>query len=887
MTSKNQLAYAVKLALFAGAASAVTAPTFAADSVEDVERIEVTGSRIKRTDMENASPVVVVSAEEIAARGFSTAQDVLDALTQNSGGSLTQQESFGFTPAASGVNLRGVGLGRSLTLIDGKRVPKYPFAAGGADNFTDTANIPAGAIERIEVLTTGASAIYGSDAMGGVINIILKKEVEDTIVKLYGSTTDDGGKETGKISILSGVSGEDGRMLFFLEHENRNKLMASDRGFLGSDLGDGHPRGNYSSYGASLRNADGDVVKTLSAEECAERGFQWTGSNCGFNRSSMRQLLPDADRTSLMLKFNKELGSDHELYSRVDYTHSNVANRVEAMPLDDYLFTVNGGQVTVTPDVANSSLSQSYDQATAFNGDFVGLADGEYYYTRRAVEFGPRASDFTTNNFTLLTGIKGYLGDYEYDTSWSFSRQKVDREGSGYATVDGYFKYLTSCENGCSQLLAVTDEQVAMAAFQPMKKGESSMVSWNAGISGDLFDLDAGTVQFAAGLEMNKEWFFDRSDSFSINGEVLSTGGAAGEGSRKQYAAYTEVAVPVMENLTATLAGRYDHYDDASDVGGAFSPQVAIEYRPMEDLLLRALWAETFRAPDMQRLFGEPTRGFVSDVVDFQSCAQDGIGFDACATNEDYRITSVNSISGPNNELEEETGENWNLGVVYNLNGLDISVDVWNVEIENIVSDLSVSDVFEKHEIYGNLIDRDPVTGRVTVNTQAMNLARQEVAGVDLSLGYLLDTAALGSFKFKLEGTYNSKWEEQVAEGFEVTNELARGGIPRWRANFSTRWAPTDTLSTTVLVKFIDEHKAANYYKFGTQPDYSLRVAEHFEVNWNVTYDVLDSVTLAAGINNLFDEGPEVDNTLGWPFYDSSYYSPVGREFYASAELRF
>lgn len=160
MSTQTAVAKAIRFSLFAFVSTSIPTMVYAADdaqATEQVERIEVTGSRIKRTDMENASPVVVMSAADIEKGGFNSVQDVLGNLSQNSGGSMTQQEVHGFTPAASSVNLRGVGAGRVLTLINGKRVPKYPFGAGGTDSFVDTANIPLGAIERIEILTTGAS----------------------------------------------------------------------------------------------------------------------------------------------------------------------------------------------------------------------------------------------------------------------------------------------------------------------------------------------------------------------------------------------------------------------------------------------------------------------------------------------------------------------------------------------------------------------------------------------------------------------------------------------------------------------------------------------------------------------------------------------------------
>lgn len=893
MMSKTRIANAVRWTLFAGASFAVASPVMAADDGADLERIEVTGSRIKRTDMESASPLVVISSEDIASQGFNSTQDVLDSLTQNSGGSLTQQESFGFTPAASGVNLRGAGLGRTLTLIDGKRVAKYPFAAGGTQNFTDTSNIPVGAIERIEILTTGASAIYGSDAMGGVINIILKKNVEDTIINAYVSDTDHGGRATNKISLVTGSSDDNSSMLLFVEHEKRDRLKASDRWSLGSDLAWDHRAGSYSGYGASLweskvTSATGRDQFVATSDNCTDLGFIESNGVCSYNRAGDRQLLPDQERTSLMVKFTNELSDNHQLFGRVDYTHATVEQRIEAMAIgDDFLFNVSGNDVTLSSK-ARPELSKTYDKATAFGGDFAGQGDGTYYYRRRAAEFGPRAGDFTTDNFSAVFGLQGYLtDDIGYETSWSLSRQRIDKEESGYATINGYFDYLNSCVNGCSQLDAISQDQLDMASYQPYQKGQSTLVSWTFGINGDLFELDAGTVQYAAGIEMNREWFYDRSDVFSQRGEILTTGGSSGQGSRKQYAGYAELSIPVVDKLTATLAGRYDYYDDASDVGGAFSPQVALEYRPVNELLLRALWAKTFRAPDMQRLFGEPTTAY-ANITDFQQCALDGVDSVACAKDPSNTI-SANVIAGANPDLEEEKGENWNLGLVYNPGNFDVSVDWWHVEIDNIVTALGASYVMQKHDKYANMIDRDAVTGEVTINTQAINLSNRTLEGVDMAVGYTLDTAAAGTFKFRLEGSYQSKWEEQLDASSPVESSFYEGGIPRWRANFTTKWMPTDDLAITAMVKYIADHKGAYASEFfGKATDFDTRVDAHTEVNTNIAYNLTDNVKVAAGVNNLFDAKPEVDNTYKqWPFFDSGYYNPIGREFYASAELRF
>lgn len=383
MTTQTTVARAVRFSLLALVSTSLSPLVFAADEAavidDKVERIEVTGSRIKRTDLENASPIVVVSAADIEKGGFNSVQDVLGNLSQNSGGSMTQQEVHGFTPAASAVNLRGVGAGRVLTLINGKRVPKYPFGAGGTDSFVDTANIPLGAIERIEILTTGASAIYGSDAMGGVINIILKKDVEQSTFKYRHSDTFDGGLQNNQFSFMTGVSSDKANLTFFAEYEDRQALKASDRPEWGTDIVSGNYYSSYSSYGANLVDSNGKLLKTLSAAECDARGYvMMANGKCGFDRSAQRDFSPEQKRYSTMINLTKNLNDNHQLYSRLDYTHASTYTEIESATVgEDFMFNVSGNNVTIVDEL--NGLSQVFDKNTAFGGDFAGAADGDYY----------------------------------------------------------------------------------------------------------------------------------------------------------------------------------------------------------------------------------------------------------------------------------------------------------------------------------------------------------------------------------------------------------------------------------------------------------------------------------------------------------------------------
>jgi iron complex outermembrane receptor protein len=890
MTNQNptgvKLAWVVVCALVASILPA--ASSFAEEGV--MEEIVVTGSRIKRIDAQDANPLVVIDADEIKNVGYNSFQEVMANLTQNSGGSLDQQQVFGFTPAASAVDLRGVGIGRTLTLIDGKRTPKYPIPAGGTDNFSDTANIPLAAIERIEVLTTGASAIYGSDAMGGVVNIITKEYFNGINLDARYSDTDKGGMETGNINLMVGAGDEDRNILFLVEHESAERLKANQRNNfdnLGSDLAF-NGFGSYSSYGISLRTFAGSIVRSLAPEECSERGLQpWDTlpfDLCGFNRSARRDLFPERERTSAMTKWNYALNENVEFYGRLDYTKSTTDRAIEPMPVDDYSFFVgldenfdaDPGFVTALSD--RSGETARFEQATAFGGDFAALDDGGYYYTRRMIEFGNRTDEMDVDNYAILTGLRGDFGEsWSYDADWSFMRTDFKSTSGGYASASTYFDFLTSGTSGRSSFDIMTDAEVEAATYIPTQDAQGSVNQFSVTLSNpELFQMPAGGVGFAVGAETAREWFYNTSDTESINGNILATGGSSGEGKRDYSALYTEFLFPVLESLEVQVALRYDDY---SDFGDNVAPLIGVQWRPIDELMFRANWGETFRAPDMQRVYGDPTAAF-SQVTDPVACEFQGgqIGdqdIPACRGE-----IFVDVAVGPNADLDAETGENWNIGMVFQFAGFDGSIDLWNVEIEDIVNDLSAQTIVNNPETYGNLITRNPLNQEVvSVNATAQNLTFIETQGVDFSLGYGLDTSRAGFWDFRLKGTYMTKWDSQFDELSEVVDVIEDSRVPEWRMNFSTNWT-LGQWGATLFINYIDSMNGLNNELYDpATTTRNLRIK-----SWTTTnlsgYWTNDALRVQVGVNNLANEGPKPDDTDSWPFYPQEYHNGIGRQYY-------
>lgn len=885
---KSALKIAMTSALLAGANFNLAAAEEA--SASEVERIQVTGSRIKRTDMEAASPVVTLTSVEMENRGFSSVQDVLDSLAQNTGGSMTGQSVHGFTPAASGVNLRGAGMGRSLTLIDGKRLMKYPKAAGGTSNFIDTANLPLAAVERIDVLTTGASAIYGSDAMGGVINIILKKDYDGVGLKLRTGDTFEGGREQSNVALTVGSSSDKGNITFMLEYDDKEELKALDReNFeIHTDLAFGdHPYNSYSSYGARIAGPGG---YSLSEAECNAQGYQYWGSFCGFDRSAWRDLLPEQDRLSSMVNFHYELSDGHELYGRTDFTSSGSITNIEPMAINDYKFQVDGNDLIVTVDpslTAFNDLSRTFNKQTAFNGDFAELGDGNYEYRRRLKEYGNRITDASTKVFNFVVGTRGDLtDDIGYDFSYNYGRSELMTFNRGYASVGDFYDVLTA-GNGHSLLLPLSGDQVAASKYTGWSEAQSNVSSFQLGLNGTAFELPAGEISWAAGLESTREWFFDMSDEERQRRGVLSTGGASGQGARDYWAAYGEVLIPVIDSLNVTLAGRHD---DFSDFGSRFSPQISAEYRPMEELLVRALWASTFRAPDMQRVYGDTSTGF-SQITDPAGCVASGGSIDPNssipACNGELYITA---LSGPNANLDPETGENWNVGFVYSGDNWSLTMDVWEVSIEDIVDTLDSQTIANSPNLYSDLITRDNAGVITFINQTAQNLSSQTSAGVDVSATYTLDAGKVGDFNFKADVSYLSKFEQQFTSEDPVEDLIADSRTPEWRSTGSVSYNIAD-FSTTLSLRYVGEMNGTNieFFRDDANFDYPLTVDSLTTLNWTASYNLpyYNSV-LKVGVNNLTDEGPKPDYTdTGWPHYSRAYHFPNGREWFVGLEAQF
>jgi iron complex outermembrane receptor protein len=294
--------------------------------------------------------------------------------------------------------------------------------------------------------------------------------------------------------------------------------------------------------------------------------------------------------------------------------------------------------------------------------------------------------------------------------------------------------------------------------------------------------------------------------------------------------------------------------------------------------MFRFNWGETFRAPDLQRVYGDPTNAF-EQVTDPFACEQQGgtIGDDSIAACRGEVFTDV--TIGPNSDLDAETGENWNIGMVFQVAGFDGSIDFWNVEIEDVVNELDAQTIVNEYTTYGSLITRNPANSEVIlVNATAQNLTFIETQGVDFSLGYGLDTSRAGFWDFRLKGTYMTKWEEQFDELSDVVDVMEDSRVPEWRVNFQTNWT-LGQWGGTFFVNHIDSMNGLNNELYDGSEGVALRIKSWTTMNLS-GYWTNDKLRAQIGVNNLANEGPNPDETDSWPFYPQEYHNAIGRQYY-------
>ncbi|MGL4474157.1 MAG: TonB-dependent receptor domain-containing protein [Shewanella sp.] len=899
--------------------------TIAADDVkkedEKVERIEVTGSRISRSDLETAQPIVVLTAEDMKNEGFSTAFDALQGLSQNTG--TVQGNEFGaqggFTPNADVIDLRGFGPGYTLVLLNGRRIAENPTPYNGQSNFVNLAGIPFAAIDRIEIVTAGASAIYGSDAVAGVVNIILKKDIDATTVNAMYGTTYEGGGDQQRFSLTSGTTGSNYSIGGTLEFYKQEPVYSRERDFL--DSVDDNPAGaGPLSRGILLLDNRTGKYRDPGAQACADSGS-------GYEYASRE-------------KFGNYCGVDTTGDNTIRNERKNTTGYVfGTYDISDSLqFFADGMYTTIDSAVYGSrhfySENLLVNTPNGTGNIFGGTRD--YVLHQRLFSFdemGQRNTEFDEDVYNFTAGLKGSVfSDYNWQAYYSESRydyqsardwmkeEKVTEMFLG--AIDNPF----GLYNGAGKVglydKITPDIRNELIGTQIIE-GDSYARTFSADINGDLFELPAGMVGFAAIIEYNKQGYSLEVDERTLNQTGMGWQGLTGTeggGDRSRYAVGAEFLVPVIEGLDLGLAGRYDQYDDdTTDVGGRLSPSVSLTYQPIEEVKFRGNWGQSFRAPDMHYVFAGNS-GFFSNAYDWTSCRRDDF-------NDDPSFVPSESACDPSNfkgsrsgslTLEEEKGTNWGLGVIIEpIEDLSMTIDFYDIKLEDLIRDESAQTLLDLEydcnyslngkspnspECLANTakIKRVPVgspgAGEIeTINVTPENKALYQQRGIDTQISYGLDTQ-YGDWGFNLGWTHilNTRYQANSEAELQELRDDKDNSEPRSKVNLTVSWDYQEWQAAIRGDRMgsipVWEQPAGNYDPVTGDVVKVDRLQQYFTVNMSVGYQFTDNLTVQLIGENILNERPEVDVTHNsWPYYNSFSYpgAAIGAAYRAEVSYRF
>ncbi len=836
MMNLKKLPGAIQFALFAGAATLASGTVVAQETdteataeAKTLDRVEVTGSRLKRADIEGASPVIVIDRADIDASGDVSVADVLRDSTFASFGNFRPQ-SGSSAQALATIDLRGIGSGRTLVLIDGRRAPSAPFAASSG---TDLNAIPLAAVERIEILSDGASAIYGSDAIAGVVNIILRKDFNGVELRYGVANTAVQGGDLEDAAVTFGVSGDRGSLIGGASTSSRGMVFTRDQ--------IGYTRG-VSTFGNNFYNPNTGLIRAVPGFNCGSQGAYYLLPNgrCSFDFNSVAANEASIKNKAIFTRGEYQINDDWSVYMTANVTRVN-----------------SFGRYAPVPGVVLASEGTSQD---LFPGD--GLPT---YYFHRFAAAGNRDSFTDSTNSDFLLGFQGQITDsVGVDFGIRRSQYKYNEIGRGYilgslanAAVDRGDYILTDPFGASPETLAGFTVTIGRESSFETKEVFGS-------VNFDLFEMGGGISNAIVGAEYREDEFVDQYDSLSESGTVLGSAGNSSGGSRNVYSAYFEWLFPFSSTFDITIAGRADRY---SDYGSDFSPKIAARWQPLDNLTFRASYGEGFRAPTLDVLTQKQT--FSADPVsDPISCVAAGAPAN-CSL-------QVDRFSIANPSLKSEQSEQYSAGVVYDpFEWLDMSLDYYNIKITDSISSYSAQDIINctrNPAQFGacpaglSAILR-PATGAVqSVTTGFANRGVLKQDGLDLRLNTDFDFGAMGKLQNSLNVSYVLGYEVSDITG-RLVEQTGLGGAPDLRATLRNEYQYGD-FGIGFTTNFIGSHGE------GTRENSSYATNDvQFSYNtpWNAK--------IAIGATNVGDRYPQLIAYDGRPF-NFYLYDAYGRTTY-------
>ncbi|MEQ9824315.1 MAG: TonB-dependent receptor [Puniceicoccaceae bacterium] len=876
------------------------------EEYEELEAFVMTGSRIARLDMEPVAPVIQLNAESLENTGFSTVGDALRSLSFNNGQALTPTDSgVSFTPGVSTINVRGIGNNQTLVLVNGRRAA--PYAAPGFDGLQtvfDLNSIPAGAIDSIEILKDGASAIYGSDAVAGVVNVRLKRDYQGMNVVAQVGDYFDTGAFMRKFSATLGTADAKSSFLVSVDFMDQQAVFAGDLDFSKnadqtSRAHKADPKYVVDGLEASGMGSLDEYLAGIGFTDPISDGWFDTRSSRGFpgyvnvpgvgrrtfldptnnptadgavnaanlfNYQTASGLYPEFRRFSFYTRATRDLTDNLEAFLELSF--SRVESEVYAAQTPVDIETSRG------LDEGDGMIIPSYN---AFNPWGVDINNGR----RRLVENAARLSDVTSDTPRIVAGVTGLLpdfatGDWSWEAGMVYSKNSVNVNNIAAADSRLQQALMGLTRNGDGSLAwnpnTALEERVyynwfgineqAMADYIEIYNPNSAsmeMYSYDANLSGTILELPGGNMGFSVGAEHRIERWDNIKTDLNATGDILGgSEGTSSLGDRDVTAFYAEFSLPVTKQLEFQLAGRYEMYSD-DGFEKDIRPKIGFKYRPLDWLVIKGSYNESFKAPDLAYLFTASSTSFSSSQV-----------FDPVTGTQ---IDQIQVVTAGNPDLGPETSDNYFAGIVLEpkgrLDGLVFSAEYFEMDRSNMLAQLSdffgyaefLQGDFEGNPTFAGKVVRDSVTNQVLfIRDDYANISESKYKGYDFSLSYTYETENLGRFFARWDATYLDSFT--IDGGEQVGSYL----VPEWRHTMALNWSRGDWSASFYGILIDEMVRQLSFGNVYTADDVLLlqyTVKSQFVANLSATYSGFAGTEITVGVNNILNDEAPVDPFAG------------------------
>jgi iron complex outermembrane recepter protein len=919
----TRLRDAIVLTLFASSAGVAFAAnaqnTQDSQSTKTLEKVVVTGSSIPRTDLETASPVTVITSKDLQMSGQPTVADFLQRMSVDGQGSIPSTFGNGFASGATAVSLRGLGAGSTLVLLNGRRMASFGLADDGQKVFTDLSTIPMDAVERIEVLRDGASAIYGSDAIAGVVNIILKSNFKGAVAKASVGVSGKGDGNIYKASLTAGtgdLAKDRYNVLFNIEGVKSDAITAEDRSdrkwigtgdirpwgysaagsqFLGGAITSGGSAASSSLTGAVRDPATGLYQSLPGCAQLSSLSQAGGGGGCLWDTAKYRWITPSTRSVNVFVRGTYNVSDDTQVYSEFGY--SGKKSKFQTTPSGvSGAWGYPGGAVN-----ASSGTGATVLGAGNPDNPFAGPARLRY----SAWDVGPRVQQTDNDFYRFVIGVKGTMGAWDYDAAYLHSETSLTNTRWGYLRYSAVRDALTNPNSPFGYWRVGANSSLnnpgIYSYISPTlhASADSALDSIDAKVTRTLFDLPGGPLGLALGTEYRRTAVSLTPTTYTNVGDIIGLGYSAYKGSQAVAAGYAELDAPLLSNLEVNVAGRVDSYKDGAT---AVTPKFGIKWTPISWLALRGSFAGGFRAPNPAETNGQLAA--FTNAPDPVRCPN---GKPLAGASQNDCNAGIAIITTPNANLKPERSRSYTLGfVLAPTSGTSLTADFWRIRrTDEINQSTAASAIAAGHVVRSdNNLPGIPNSGSLLAALGGyVNSSATSVRGVDVDLTQRFDLGNAGKLNFDLSATRLISYARQDAGvtvqyagthgNCDVTNCI---GMPRHRAQLTADWDYRDfTLGATVnyrgSFKNIPEAGAscANSFADGSDAPAHCRIPAFVTMDLSARYRFANSFEVFGSITNLFDKIAPLDPLT----YGGMNYNPldssgaIGRYFTVGAKYSF